>query len=493
MQERAITLPCDLTATEARFLIGTKQLSPVELLDSCLARIEEANPAVNGVVAIASEEARERAVAAEKAVLAGDTLAPLHGLPIGIKDLNDTAGLRTTYGSRQYQNHIPASDEHIVANLRDQGANVFAKTNTPEWGAGGNTFNPVYGVSANPFDVTLTCGGSSGGSGIALALGMMPLAHGSDNAGSLRIPAAYCGVVGFRPTAGIVASEKRLIGLSHLPVQGPMARTVEDVRLLFRAMATSATTDALATPLSVADDRPVDLSTLKVAFSQDLGFAPCASGLRQIFDQRTSAFASIFRSTAHEHPDMGETRRVYEVLRAVNYIGMFADRQKEKPRQWGPLVQQNLEHASRFSIEDASIAFVEHNRIYQRAQAFFDRYDLLITPTVGAYPWAKHDMYPAEIDGNKIENYFDWVALTYGITLINHPCISIPCGLDDRGLPFGLQIVGRRNSDLHLLRCAEAIEAILARTPALARPLPDLDYLRTASADDRMQPVEAVG
>lgn len=488
-----MTQPCDLTASEARFLIGAKQLSPVELLNSCLSRIEEVNGAVNGVVALDAEGATEAAKTAEKAVLSGEALAPLHGLPVGVKDLNDTAGLRTTYGSKLYEENVPAADEHLVANLRRQGGIVFAKTNTPEWGAGGNTFNPVYGVSANPFDVALTCGGSSGGSGIALSLGMMPLAHGSDNAGSLRIPASYCGVVGFRPTAGIVASEKRLIGLSHLPVQGPMARNVADVRLMLNAMSTSASIDALATPLALRDDRPIDPSTLKVAFSQDLGFAPCEPGLRNVFDERTAAFASIFRSTGKAHPDFGDTRHVYEVLRAVNYIGMFADRQKQKPRQWGPLVQQNLDHASRFSLEDASLAFIEHSRIYQRVQAFFEEYDLLITPTVGAYPWPKHDMYPASIEGRAIANYFDWVGLTYGITLINHPCISIPCGLDDRGLPFGLQIVGRRNSDLHLLRCAEAIETVLARSPVLARPLPDLAYLRAAHADDRMRPVAAVG
>lgn len=488
-----MTLPCDLSATEARFLIGAKQLSPVELLDSCLFRIEKTNESVNGVVAIDREGARAAAKQAERSVLAGEDLGPLHGLPIGIKDLNDTQGLRTTYGSPLFERHVPTQDEHIVANLRSQGAVVFAKTNTPEWGAGGNTFNPVYGVSANPFDVSLTCGGSSGGSAIALSVGMMPIAHGSDNAGSLRIPASYCGVVGFRPTAGIVASEKRLIGLSHLPVQGPMARSVEDVRLLLRTMATSASVDALATPLDEGGDVPVDVSTLNVAFSQDLGFAPCEAGLRRIFDERTAAFAHIFRKTAVAHPDFGDVRRVYEILRAVNYIGMYADRQKEKPKQWGPLVQQNLEDAARFSLEDASLALVEHNRIYQRVQQFFCEFDLLITPTVGAYPWAKHDMYPAELDGKPIANYFDWVGLTYGITLINHPCISIPCGLDDRGLPFGIQIVGRRNSDLHLLRVAEAIEKVFARSPALARPLPNLANLEMARADDRMQPVVAAG
>ena len=209
---------CDLTASEARRRIGSKELSPVELLESCLSRIEQVNPPVNGVVAIAYDAARADAKAAEAAVMSGAELPPLHGLPVGIKDLVDTKGLTTTFGSEIFRHNVPEADEALVANLRAQGANVFAKTNTPENGAGGNTFNPVYGVSGNPFAPALTCGGSSGGSAIALAAGMMPLAHGSDNAGSLRIPASFCGVVGMRPTAGVVASDKRSIGMTHFPV-----------------------------------------------------------------------------------------------------------------------------------------------------------------------------------------------------------------------------------------------------------------------------------
>lgn len=210
--------PCDLSASEARFLIGNRQLSPVELLESCLRRVEAVNRQVNGVVAIDVERAHREAAAAEQSVMRGDPLPALHGLPIGIKDLVDTAGLRTTYGSKVYEHHVPERDEGLVVALRRHGGIVCMKTNTPEWGAGGNTFNPVYGVSGNPFNPALTCGGSSGGSAIALATGMVPLALGSDNAGSLRIPAALCGVVGMRASAGLVPSEKRPVGLSHLHV-----------------------------------------------------------------------------------------------------------------------------------------------------------------------------------------------------------------------------------------------------------------------------------
>lgn len=484
-----MTSACDLSATDARRMIGAKELSPVELLESCLARIEAVNAPVNGVVAIDREGSLKAAQRAEAAVMAGEPLGPLHGLPLGIKDLNDTAGLRTTYGSPMFADQVPEKDEHIVANLRASGALVFAKTNTPEWGAGGNTFNPVYGVSGNPFAPKLTCGGSSGGSAIALATGMMPLAHGSDNAGSLRIPAAYCGVVGYRPTAGIVASDKRPFGLSHFPVQGPMARNVADVDLMLRAMATSDAIDPLATPLSPEGDAPVDLSTLRVAFSEDLGFAAVDSGLRKVFRERVGLFGSAFMETGWAHPDLSRTRETYEIIRAFNYIAIYAERARDEPDRWGPLVEENLAHAARFSIEEMAIAHMEQTRIYRRAEAFFETVDVLITPTVGAYPWPKHEIYPSRIDDSDMANYFDWVALTYAITMLNHPCISIPCGLDDRGTPFGIQIVGKRNGDLRLLRVARAVEKLLAATPALARPVPDIATLSTLSGGDEKLPV----
>lgn len=480
---------CDLSATEARLRIGTRELSPVELLESCLDRIEQVNKPVNGVVAMDMEGARAEARRAEAQVMAGEPLGPLHGLPIGIKDLNETKGLVTTYGSELFRDFVPDVDEDIVANLRASGGNVFAKTNTPEHGAGGNTFNPVYGVSGNPFNAKLTCGGSSGGSAIALAAGMMPLAHGSDNAGSLRIPAAFCGVVGMRPTAGIVASDRRAIGLSHLPVQGPMARTAEDVLMMLKAMATSNGCDPLATPIDWSLDRPADLSELRVATSADLGFAPIDASLRSLFEDRVSSFGSCFRAVEAAEPEFGDAERVYEALRAVNYIGMYAEKQREKPDAWGRLVAQNLEQASRFSIGDIGEALMEQTCIYRRVQTFFQSYDLLITPTVAVAPWPKHEIYPQTVNGKAMVNYFAYTGLTYAITLINHPSISIPCGVDQNGLPFGIQLVGRRNEDLKLMRIACALEAVLSRRPDTRRPVPDLDSLTRISVYDEMEPV----
>ncbi len=453
-----------------------------------MGRIGRVNRQLNGIVAIDEIRAKAEAKAAEAAVLRGDALGPLHGLPVGIKDLVDTAGLRTTYGSKLFARHVPAADEPFVAQLRRAGGIVWMKTNTPEWGAGGNTFNPVYGVSGNPFAPALTCGGSSGGSAIALATGMLPLAHGSDNAGSLRIPAAYCGVVGMRPTAGLVPSEKRQIGLTHFPVEGPMARTVRDTLLLLSAMASGDTRDPLAGPVDPAltpDLAPADLATMRVAISADLGgFATLDPAIRALFSERTALFRGAFKSAAEAAPSFEDADKVYDVLRAVAFVGTYAKKMREQPGQWGRLVEQNFKDGLRYSIEDVGLAHMQHTRIYRAAQEFFREHDLLITPCVAVPPWPKHDIYPAQIADHATTNYFDWVRLTYGITLLNHPCISIPCGVDARGMPFGIQIVSRRHKDAFLMRVALSLEALLQRHPATARPVPDIDWLSVQTADD---------
>ena len=480
--------PCDLSASEARLLIGSRQLSPLELLGSCLERVEAVNRQVNGIVAIDAERAHREAAAAEQAVMRGDPLRPLHGLPIGIKDLVDTAGLRTTYGSKVYEQHVPESDESLVAALRRQGGIVCMKTNTPEWGAGGNTFNPVYGVSGNPFDPELTCGGSSGGSAIALATGMASLALGSDNAGSLRIPAALCGVVGMRASAGLVPSEMRRVALSHLHVDGPMARTAKDTLLMLSCLATRDSRDALAgvpDPELTACASPEDPATLRVGHSIDLdGFAPIDPAIRQTFADRIARVQRFFRLCTEASPDFRGGDRVYEVLRAVAYVGTWGPRYRESPAKWGRLVRENLESASRFTIDDIGAAHADYTRIYQRAQAFFDSYDLLLLPTVAVSAWPKHAIYPAVIDGRAVQSYFDWVRITYAITLINHPCISIPCGRDPNGIPFGLQLVAPRGRDAWLLRVAMALEDLFERDPVTRRPVPNVDWLRDQVADD---------
>lgn len=476
-----MTKLCDFDAVELRRRIGTKEISPVELLDSCAARIEAVNPALNAVVALDLERARAEAKVAEKAVRNGEDLGPLHGLPVGIKDLTATAGLRTTYGSRIYENNVPAADEQIVRDIREAGGIVIGKTNTPEFGAGANTRNGVYGATGNPFNPDLTCGGSSGGSAVALAAGMMPLATGSDFGGSLRTPAGFCGVVGFRPTPGTVPDDQRLVALSPLPVDGPMGRSVADAALLLSAIVGEDPRDPFARPLDLSlFDLPqsLDLSSLRVATSEDLGCAPVERSIRATFAARMAKIAPLFASCEARDPDLGPVHAVFEILRGVNFIAAHKERLEKHRDILGPNVIDNTERALKYTATDVAWAHVEQAKLYRRFVALFDEIDVLICPACSVSPFPHAEWAVSEIDGQKMETYMRWLAITYGMTMTIHPVAVIPCGLDARGLPFGIQIVGRYQGDAELLAIAHSLERAIAGDTELARPLPDLAKLR---------------
>jgi Asp-tRNA(Asn)/Glu-tRNA(Gln) amidotransferase A subunit family amidase len=407
---------CDLDAVEARHLIAAKQLSPVELLDSCIRRIETINPAVNAMVATCFERAREEAAAAEAAVAHGEPLGPLHGLPIGIKDLNDTEGLRTTYGSLIFKDHVPAADERIVAAVRRAGAIVIGKTNSPEFGAGANTVNKVYGATRNPFNTDLTCGGSSGGAAVALATGMAPLATGSDTGGSLRTPAAFCGVVGVRPTPGLVPSDKRKIGLTNFGVQGPMARTVADAALLLSAMAGDDRCDPLSTAVDAAAYRDlpdVDLSRLRVAISEDLGICPVDDAIRQVFRQRSDRIAAVFSERIDGHPDFSHAHEAFWALRGAYFVAGFKEHYEKRREQLGPLVVSNVEAGLKMSVADVAWAAAEQTRIYRDFHRFFDNgADLLVCPAAPVPPFPVEELYCRRINGRELDNYIQWVSIT---------------------------------------------------------------------------------
>ena len=481
---------CDLTATEARRRIGAKQLSPVELMQSCIARIELVDHAVNAMVARDFERATAAAQAAEAAVMHGDALPALHGLPVGIKDLDETAGLRTTWGSPIYRNHVPTQDAGMVARVRAVGGIVLGKTNTPEFGAGANTRNAVYGATGNPFDPTRSAAGSSGGSAVALACGMVPLASGSDMGGSLRNPAAFNGIVGFRPTPGLVPAEKRLHGWSPLSVVGPMARTVPDVCLLLSAMVSDDARDPLATtvhgrrvrdPADFARPLPMDLAGVRAAFSPDLGFAPTERHIAGVFADKAALFRAGFACADDAAPDCAGADEAFEVLRALAFLSSHADRVRDRPDDVGPNVRANVAEGMRYTAADVARAFTLQTALYQRWQRFFADYDVLITPsiTISPRPWT--ELFPAEIDGTPTRTYFHWLALAYAVTLVGHPAVSLPVGLDRHGLPFGLQIVGPRGGDAYVLGVAAALEATLAGDARTARPVPDLMRLRGAA------------
>jgi Asp-tRNA(Asn)/Glu-tRNA(Gln) amidotransferase A subunit family amidase len=484
-----MTEACDLAAVTARRLIGTKRLAPSELLESCIARIEAVDHAVNAMVARDFDRARASAKDADAAVMRGEALPPLHGLPIGVKDLQETAGLVTTRGSVIFRDHVPQRDERLVAAVRAAGAIVVGKTNTPEFGAGANTRNAVYGATGNPFDPMKSCAGSSGGSAVALATGMAPICTGSDTGGSLRNPASFCGIVGFRPTPGLVPSEQRGLGWSNLSVLGPMARTVPDLALLLSAMVGDDARDPLATtvhgatirrPADFAVPAPIDLSHLRVALTPDFGFAPTERHIAEVFAEKTGLFRHVFARADDATPDCTGADEAFEVLRALNYLTTQQDRMRTRPQDLGPNVRANVEEGLRYSAADVARAMTLQTTMYRRWQAFFEHHDVILTPAITISPRSWRELYPAEIDGNPTRSYFHWLALAYAVTLAGHPALSLPVGLDRYGMPFGLQIVGPRGGDAFVLSVGAALECMLAEDARTARPVPDLPRLRTA-------------
>ena len=484
-----MTEPCDLSAVEARRLIGCKRLAPSELLASCISRIESVDPAVNAMVARDFDRARAAAKAADAAVARGDDLPLLHGLPLGVKDLQETAGLVTTPGSVIFRNHVPAHDERVIAAVREAGAIVIGKTNTPEFGAGANTRNAVYGATGNPFDAMKSCAGSSGGSAVALACGMAPLCTGSDTGGSLRNPASFCGIVGFRPTPGLVANERRGLGWSNLPVAGPMARTVPDLALLLSAMVSDDARDPLATTIhgtqvrraaDFATPAPIDLSRLRVALTPDFGFAPTERHIAEVFAERTGRFRHVFARAEDATPDCTGADEAFEVLRALNFLSAHQDKVRDRPQDVGPNVRANVAEGLRYSAADAARAMALQTAMYRRWQSFFAHHDVILTPSITISPRSWRELYPAEIDGLATRTYFHWLALAYAVTLVGHPALSLPVGVDRFGMPFGVQIVGPRGGDSLVIAVAAALESLLADSPETARPLPDLAVLRNA-------------
>jgi amidase len=485
-----MTEPCDLTAVQARRLIGTKQLASTELLASCIARIEAVDHAINAMVARDFDRALVAAKAADAVVARGDPLPPLHGLPIGIKDLQETEGLRTTHGSVIFRDHVPTADERLVAGVRQAGAIVLGKTNTPEFGAGANTRNAVYGATGNPFDPEKSAAGSSGGSAVALATGMVPICSGSDTGGSLRNPASFSGIVGFRPTPGLVANERRALGWSNLPVAGPMARTVPDLCLLLSAMVSGDTRDPLAVPVRAEDyavPARIDLSRLRVALTPDFGFAPTERHIAEVFAERTALFRDAFGRAEDATPDCAGADEAFEVLRSLGFLASHAEKVRSRPQDVGPNVRANVEEGLRYTAADVARAQALQTTLYRRWQAFFQDWDVILTPSITISPRSWRELYPAQIDGKPTRTYFHWLALAYAVTLPGHPAVSLPVGVDRRGMPFGLQIVGPRGGDAFVLSVAAELETLLASDARTARPVPDLARLKAARPISEME------
>ncbi|WP_316901352.1 amidase [Ralstonia edaphi] len=468
------------SAVELRRLIGAKEISPVELLDACIDRIEAINPAVNAVTATCFPQAREAANAAERAVLNGEPLGLLHGLPLGVKDLEDTAGLLTTYGSPTTRSNVPTQDVLLVERLRAAGAVLVAKTNVPEFGAGANTRNPVWGATGNPFNPMLNAGGSSGGAAAALACDMLPVCTGSDTGGSLRIPASKCGVVGFRPSPGLVPNSRKKLGWTPISVVGPMGRTVAEACLQLAATAGLSASDPLSfhvDPRSFLTPAPLDLSTLRVGWTEDFGCCDVDASIRAVFRERIAAMAPMFRSCEPVQFDLGDVHRCFDVIRAESFVAGLHDAYVRDPASIGPNSRANYELGAAMTLADCAWAQAEQTRILTRFQAAFGQYDVILSPTtpVSPFPWSA--LYATHIDGRAQENYYRWLALTYVVTLTTHPALSLPCGVDHAGMPFGLQIVGPFHGDRKTLAVAHALEQAFDASATLRRPRPDLAKL----------------
>ncbi|RYF28454.1 MAG: amidase [Comamonadaceae bacterium] len=484
----------ELTANELRHRIGTREISPVELLDACIERIEAVNPYVNAVTATCFDRARTEARAAEKAVLAGEPLGLLHGLPMGVKDLEATAGLLTTYGSQIYRENVPAQDNVLVARLRAAGAIVTGKTNIPEMGAGANSRNTVWGATGNPFNPNLNAGGSSGGSAAALACDMLPVCTGSDTGGSLRIPASICGVVGFRPSPGVVPSSRKLLGWTPISVVGPMGRTVAEACLQLAASAGMAAGDPLSyplDPLTFLNPEAVDLAQLRVGFTEDFGSCAVDNGIRSVFRRKIESMRHLFKSCEEIRFDLGDVHRCFDVLRAEAFVASTRDAYERDPSSLGPNTRANYEMGAAMTLLDSAWAQAEQTRILGRFQKAFEEFDVILAPTTPVSPFAWTDLYASHINGEPQANYYRWLALTYVTTLTTHPALSLPCGRDTAGMPFGLQVVGRFRDDHRTLGIGQAMEQAFAGIAELQRPRPALDQLKPAQPTLRSIVTEA--
>lgn len=484
-----MTEPADLSACEARALIGRRALSPVELAQSCLDRIEAVNPAVNAFVAMNIDEVLDGARASEARQMSGEPLGALEGLPFGVKDMINVRGLPTTFGSLIYRDNIAPNDDPIVAAMRAAGGVPLGKTNNPEFSLGGNTRNSIYGATGNPHDPTRSAAGSSGGSAAALACGMAPLCTGSDTGGSLRNPAAFCGIVGYRPSPGVVPGTGRGMGLFHFSTSGPMARTVDDVALMLSVLARPDRSDPLTPvldghtiwdPATLASPPRTDAARWRVAVTEDFGFTLTEGIIRRAFARRIDWLRPFLGQIEDAHPDCRDADRVFSVMRGVQVLGQHLEGVRKSPQNYGPNVLINVEEGLSFTAADIAQALSSQTAYYRRWQAFFETTDFILSPAVTISPRDWHELYPETIDDRKTESYYHWLSLAYASTLAGHPSLTLPVGRDEMGMPFGLQIIGRRNEDAALLSFAREIEAICAADPEMARPQADIAGLTAA-------------
>jgi amidase len=468
---------CFLPATELVRQLRAKALSAREVMAAHLDRIASENPRLNAIVTLDAEGALAAARRADDALARGAVPGPLHGLPVAHKDTVLTRGMRTTFGSPVFADFVPDVDAAVVERQRAAGAISVGKTNVPEFAAGSQTFNPVFGATHNPYDPSKTCGGSSGGAAVALATGMVALADGTDLGGSLRNPANFCNVVGLRPSLGRVPQWPSENAWQQVAVSGPMGRTVGDVALLLSVLAGPDARD----PIALGEDGTrfrapleTDVRGTRVAWSADLGGLPVDPAVRAVLVAQRATFAALGCTVEDAEPDLHEADEVFFVLRGLLYAGLGAvvDAHGERVKE---TVRWNVEAGRTLTGTRIVAAEMARTRLFARMHAFFERYDYLLAPVNQVPPFGIDVPYITEIDGVAMETYVDWMRSCSRITVTGHPAISVPAGFTPDGLPVGIQIVGRHRDELGLLRMAAAFEAatrVGERRPPVSASVP---------------------
>ena len=468
MHEDIVTLG----AVEMAAQIRAGHLSARDVMQAHLARIEAVNPQVNAIVTLHAEQAMAASLDADEAQARGEPLGPLHGLPVAHKDLIMTRGMRTTYGSRVHEHYVPTRSALIVERQQAAGAISVGKTNTPEFGAGSQTFNEVFGATRNPYDLGKTCGGSSGGSAVALATGMVALADGTDMGGSLRCPANFCNVVGLRPSVGRVPDFPSQNGWGSLSVHGPLARSVADLALHLSVMAGRDARD----PLSISEDgaqfrAPLecDMKGKRIAWAMDMGGLPVDPQVVRVLDAQRKVFEDLGCVVEDAYPDMRDAHEIFMTLRAYAFELHYGAVMDRHPGVLKDTIVWNIEAGRKLSAAQLARAEKLRTALFLRMHRFMETYDFLVTPVNQVTPFDIDQPFITEIAGVKMESYIDWMRSCYTITATTHPALSVPAGFTDDGLPVGLQLIGRHQGELALLQMGHAFEQ--ATQVGLRRPV----------------------
>lgn len=453
----------DLPATTQARMLASGELSARELLDATLDRVAELNPVLNAVVSVDEESARAAAAAADEAHAAGRSLGPLHGLPLAVKDLHATAGMRTTFGSPAFADHVPDADELVVARMRAAGAIVFGKTNVPEFGAGSHTFNPVFGLTRNPYAPDRSAGGSSGGAAAALAAGLTSLADGSDMGGSLRNPASFCNVVGHRPSPGRVPAWPAKDAWFTLGVQGPMGRTVADTALLLSVQAGPDERAPLSLPESGAvftAGLPTRLDGFRIAVSPDLdGRVPVDAEVAAIVEDQVDVLRGLGTGqVVSGGPDLTGAEEVFQTFRALYYAQGVGDLIDAEPGKVKQAIHWNVAKGRALTGADVATANRLRTELFHRVRAYFSTVDAVVLPASQALPFDAELEYPKTVGGSEVEDYLHWMRAAYLISATECPATAVPAGFTADGLPVGVQVVTAHRADLRALGIAHALE-----------------------------------